>query len=270
MKYKFLWILPFLLCLHPADLKAENSDDLSTVRVVLFPIRQAVLSSEVESKITAHKFREGESFEKGDVLIELDNMVIRERVNRSAANLSEAKAGVDYSGKTLERMIHMRDVRKMNPGDELIERSAMELEAAKAKFAAAESNHIVAQSELENCKIRAPFSGRVVRRLLQEHEYIRTSQQVIQIIDDNELLAAMFISSDLRGKVKIGDKVTVKIDETGTSHTGEIYEMAGEIDSNSRTFEIRVLLDNPEKTLVSGMAGVLVSLSGKDADGNNE
>ena len=42
------------------------------------------------------------------------------------------------------------------------------------------------------------------------------------------------------------------------SHKGKIYKISGVIDPGSRTFEIKVLLDNSKGTLAAGMSGVLL------------
>ena len=94
---------------------------------------------------------------------------------------------------------------------------------------------------------------------------MRASQQVINIIDDYQLLAVMHLPSSEINKVAIGKKMRVWIDETRTEHEGTINVISGEIDPGSRTFEIKVLLDNRARKLAAGMSGKLMKQYDKNS-----
>ncbi|MEA1926938.1 MAG: HlyD family efflux transporter periplasmic adaptor subunit, partial [Candidatus Auribacterota bacterium] len=108
-----------------------------------------------------------------------------------------------------------------------------------------------------------PFNGRLVEKLVNEYEYVRTGQPLMKIIDDNQLLAVMHLPSSEKNKIKLGQAMKIKIDETKTSHQGKIYKISGVIDPGSRTFEIKVLLDNKKGSLSAGMSGILEKNKGK-------
>ncbi len=237
-----------------AGAKTGSGDD--TVKTVLFPFKEATLSSMVETDIRSHKFKEGESFKKGDVLVELNDDAFKQRLIKAKSACIEAKAGVSFAEKNASRT---RDLNKRGlQGLQDVERSDLEFDIANSKQMFQDANLQLAQQDLDNCHIAAPFSGRVVKKLLQEHEFVRVGQQMLQIIDDNQLLAVMHIPSSERNIARIGETRSVQVDETSTVHQGKIYEIAGEIDAGSRTFEIKVLIDNKDGTLTAGMTGRLL------------
>ena len=225
-------------------------------RTVLFPLRHAVLSSQVESSIDRHHHQEGEAFQEGDVLIQFDDSAIRQHLLRSQASTREAEAGLEYARKNRETVADL--FKKGLQGQQEMDRANLEVEVAEARLLGMQATQKLNEKELADCTIRAPFSGRVVRRLAQEHEFVRVGQQVLQILDDRTLLAALHVDSALRNRVKIGENRRIRIDETGTVHTGKITQISAEVDSGSRTFEIKISLDNADGRLAAGMSGVLL------------
>lgn len=226
------------------------------VRTVLFPLRQSILSSRVDGIIEKHNFREGEAFRQGDVLIELDDTMIKLRLLRARSAERETAAALDYSRKNL---VVAEDLKtKGIQGQQELDRARFEVAAAEARMVGAEAALKMSEQELADCRLIAPFAGRVVRRMVQEHEYVRTGQQMLQIIDDHQLLAALHLDSTMRHRVKLGEKRRIKVDETGAVLTGKIVEISGDVDSGSRTFEIKISIDNADGALSAGMSGVLL------------
>ncbi len=249
----FCWLVILLL----ASVAAATE-----VRTVLFPLRQSILSSRVEGTIEKHNFREGESFRQGDVLVELDDTMIKLRLLRARSAEREAAAALDYSRKNLAVANELKT--KGIQGQQELDRAQFEVAAAEARMLGAEAALKMAEQELADSRLAAPFAGRVVRRMAQEHEFVRAGQQMLQIIDDHQLLAALHLDSTLRHQVKLGEKRQIKVDETGTVHTGQIVEISGDVDSGSRTFEIKISIDNADGALSAGMSGVLLGGNGGD------
>lgn len=247
----FLLIVIFGVVLH---VQGDDKYDL-LVKVVIFPFRQAVIPALAESRVMKYYFYEGEKFPAGKILAQLDKTVYKQRLLKIEAGLKEAKAGLTFASKNAKRAKDLFD--KGVHGHTEMEKAALEAEIAEAKYLSAKASYIVAKRELALCDIVAPFNGRLVERLVNEYEYVRTGQPLMKIIDDNQLLAVMHLPSSEKNNTKLGQAMKIKIDETKTSHQGKIYKISGVIDPGSRTFEIKVLLDNKKGLLSAGMSGVL-------------
>ena len=242
------------------NIQANDNYDLP-VKVVIFPFRQAVIPALTESRVLKYHFHEGEKFPVGKILAQLDKTVYKQRLLKIEASLKEAKASLTFAQKNAKRAKDLFN--KGVHGHTELEKAELEAEIAEAKYLSAKASHIVAKRELALCDIIAPFNGRLVERLVNEYEYVRTGQPLMKIIDDNQLLAVMHLPSNEKNKIKLGQPMKVKIDETQTSHQGKIYKISGVIDPGSRTFEIKVLLDNKKGSLSAGMSGVLQKDKGK-------
>jgi membrane fusion protein (multidrug efflux system) len=235
----------------------ETATDGTAVKTVLFPFREAILSSMVEAAVRSHKFKEGERFNAGDRLIDLNDDTFKERLIKAKSACIESKAGVAFAEKNLSRTkdLHKRGLQGLQD----VERCELEVDIANSKQMFQDANLKLAEQDLASCHIAAPFAGRLVKKLLQEHEFVKVGQSLIQIIDDNQLLAVMHLPSSERNLVKIGESQRVQVDETASAHTGTVYEIGGEIDYGSRTFEIKLLIDNRDGALSAGMSGHLLT-----------
>ena len=75
-----------IVAAHPAQAAAPGEGQ----RAQLVAINQAVISSELAGRITSVRFREGERFNKGDVLIAFDSTLFKARFDRAAQAESAA------------------------------------------------------------------------------------------------------------------------------------------------------------------------------------
>lgn len=226
------------------------------VKAVLFPVRQAIISAEVDSQVLSYSFKEGEKFEKGDLLVTLNSSSYEQRLEKAKSAVIEAEAGLTYARKALERNKDMYN--KGILGLQELERSELDVEVNLSKVTFNQANLKMAEIDYAGCKVAAPFSGRIVRKLVQEYEFVRYGTQLVSIIDDRRVLAVMHLPSADKQNLKIGQEMKIKIDETGNIHFGKVYEISAEADPASRTFEVKVVLDNMDGRLSSGWSGQLV------------
>ncbi len=256
---KMLWMAAALAGLWCGAMEVLE-DDIAT-RVVLFPIQEATLAAPVESRVASIGFKEGESFEIDEVLLELDDLTFRQRVDRLSAAVNHSELDVQVAEEGMARAERLRN----NAGGTLIseaeyDKAKLELSNSRSRLVAAQAELAVAERELADCRVRAPFSGRLIKWLINPHEYVRTGQPLVALLDDTKVLAAMHLASHIRPGLKIGDEVVIAVDDLPErSFTGGVYEIGGNIDAASRTFELKVLLDNPDGELIAGMAGRLVT-----------
>ena len=237
------------------NMRADDQYELP-VKVVIFPFRQAVIPALADSRVMKYHFYEGEKFPTGKIMAQLDKTVYKQRLLKIGASLKEAKAVLSFSQKNAKRAKEV--FAKGMLGQTEMDKAVLDAEVAEAKYLSAKASHIVAKRELVLCDVKAPFDGRLVERLVNEYEYVRTGQPLMKIIDDNQLLAVMHLPSNEKNKIKLGQLMEIKVDETKTNHQGKICKISGVIDPGSRTFEIKVLLNNKKGSLSSGMSGVLV------------
>lgn len=237
------------------DHKAVSFDGIQ-VKAILFPIKEATISSNISSHVLKYNFKVGESFKKGDLLLDIDSLIFKHQLAKAEATSFEASKGEEFWRNRIRKEKAMY---KDGVSDkEKIENAVLQHESSKAKLAVSKSNLQLAQIDLNACVINAPFSGRLVEKIVRDYEHFKTGQPIMTIIDDNKLLAVMHLPSSLRTTIKEGSPIAFIIDETKTKHTGKVYAISAKIDPRSRTFETRVVIDNKLGLLSAGMSAVLI------------
>jgi len=251
-------ILLLLLCYSPGTIQnvcAMEQENL--LKVVLFPIHKAVISAGVDSFLVTHFFKEGETFAKGTLLVKFDDRPYIQAVVIEKQNLAEQIKQLRYTEKELKRLQSLHNSKLA--GDYELETARLKREVAAIRKLRSRAQLRLAGFRLEKCSITAPFAGRLTAKGAREHEFVRAGEPVVEIIDDHKLLAVMHVPSKYRSHVSNDMEITVKIDETATEYQGRVYSIGAMIEPGSRTFEVKVVIDNQDLVLKAGMSGVVIT-----------
>ena len=215
-----------------------NAEDV--VKAVLFPFREAIIASRVESTLQPYRFRIGELFKKDEIITTLDNADYTLKLNEKKNQLDFAQAV--YQDK--------KELREKNFA------SGFELQKAEFEFRMAKNAFQEAELNLSRCLIKAPFTGKIAEILTKEYETVRPGQQLFRIIDDTSLLALMNVP--LNKVSPAGAVVSLKLDN-GKIVKGTVYEVAPQADHRSGTIRVRVLINNQSGAIRPGMTGELIN-----------
>ncbi|MDO6564937.1 efflux RND transporter periplasmic adaptor subunit [Amphritea sp. 1_MG-2023] len=216
--------------------------EMEPVRAQLVPRHNVTLSSELSGRVEGLPQREGESFNKGDMLFSIDCTMHRARLLKAQAQLAE-----------------FRKINEVNSNlDRLGSISTLEIEVSKARLGAASAELKIMKSMVERCVIPAPFSGKVVQSFAVRHQYVAEGQPMLEIIDDGALEIETLVPSTWLSWLDIEQPFDVAIDESGRRLSAKISRISPVIDPLSSSVKIFGRLDVPYKSLVPGMSGVAI------------
>ena len=223
-------------------------------KIVLFPIQETIVSSLVDSTIQKFNYTEGSEFKKDDVLITLDDDLYKQYHTINENNATVAQSSYEYNKDIYEHAITL--FQKNAVGKQELGQFKLNMVGTLADRNITKATLDISKVKLNDCSIKAPYSGRVTKHIVNEYDYVKIGQPIMNIINDYQLLAIMHISSDKLKTIKLNDPIKVKIDETGFTYIGKIYEISGIINPNSRTFEVKAIIDNKDRVLKAGMSGI--------------
>jgi len=216
--------------------------ELEPVRAQLVSRHNTILSSELSGRVEKFPNREGESFNKGDMLFGIDCTLHRARLAKAQAQLAE-----------------FRKINEVNSNlDRLGSISTLEIEVSAARLGAASAELKIMKAMAERCVIRAPFSGKVVESFAVNHQYVAEGQQMLEIIDDGALEVETLVPSIWLSWLKKNHEFYVAIDESGQRLSANVSRISPMIDPLSRTVKIFGSIDLSHKNLVPGMSGVAI------------
>jgi RND family efflux transporter MFP subunit len=166
----------------------------------------------VTGRIEKLNVTEGSRVKKGDVLIELDHRL-------TDANLERAQSRFDLASQDLKR------------SQSLARQSGLamrDLDKASAESKMSEGELKLAQTAFDNTTLKSPIDGVVVQKMAEVGNILEISQTALTVADVDHAWVAANIEETAVGRVKVGQPVTIQVDEGGalTGKVSEIREAA--------------------------------------------
>ncbi|MFK8035806.1 MAG: efflux RND transporter periplasmic adaptor subunit [Hyphomicrobiales bacterium] len=225
---------------------AQEDDSVSTtslsdlpLRVLVFAKQQATLSSRLNATIAKIGPNDGESFAKGDTLIEFDCASYDAELTRSQALNEAAQDTLNVK----DRLANLGSVSKLD------------VILAQADTKRTGADVIVMQEQVRQCKIFAPFDGRVVRRHANAFETVAPGTSLIQILSDRDIEVRVSVPSTWVINLKPGAKFQFRLDEIARPFEAEIVAMGARIENISQSIELRGRITGDTSDVLVGMSG---------------
>jgi membrane fusion protein (multidrug efflux system) len=203
-----------------------------------------VIKPETSGRITAIYFRSGEMVKAGDPLVQLNPAMLQ-------AKLDAAKAQTQLSAADYARASTLYKQKVFAKAD---------MDKALASYRANQAQQAQAQAALDQTLIRAPFSGRLGLRLVDQGDYIDPSKPITNLDNIDPLRVDFKIPGTDASKVTVGSKVIIHSDAyPKQDFLAIVYALDSQIDPDTRSLAVRATLSNSKQQLLPG-AFVNVSL----------
>jgi len=217
----------------------SNGINTDNVRGLIKPVEKAVISSGITAKINKIPFKTSDRFKKGDVLVSFDCSFYR-------ANLASADATYQSNQSVYKNNKELLALNAMSEIDVAI--SEAEMKVAKAE-------RTIQAIRVEQCKIKAPYSGRVIDVSVNEHETIPEDKEILAILNDSKLEIEVIVPSNWLTWVSVGEAFTFSIDETGKTLNAKVKKIGAVVDPVSQTIKLTGEFESELIGVLSGMSG---------------
>lgn len=243
LAYSLLSAFVVIICPSEKAVGSERTDgDLVQsipIRGVVRPSAKAVISSGLTARIARVGFQEGESFDKGAILIEFD-------CRRQNAELRSAAA------KRREMMVSLKSalfLKRRNANSH----QDVETAQARADIATAEVDAIKAR--LRACIIAAPYGGHVTEVSVHEHETPKPGSALISIASRTQPRIELIVPSRWLTWLKPGANFQYVLDDTGKLHLGIVTRLGATVDTVSQTIKVFARFKQSTGQVLPGMSG---------------
>ncbi|MCS7033131.1 MAG: efflux RND transporter periplasmic adaptor subunit [Phycisphaerae bacterium] len=252
----------------PVELAPVSQGQLELSRPIVATV-QAVVRSTVAAEepglVCERSFEEGQAVSRGMVLARINTDLLRTQLAAAEAGaqalqsqIEQASAEYDRAAMEVERMRRVIEQRAV-PQKELddAERDARVTAAVLANRRAmlAEKQAEVSRLRLmiEKSEVKAPFDAIVSVRHVEVGQWIRQGDPVAEIVQTDPVYVRGQVPESLVTHLREGDTVRVSIDALPGEHfEGRIAHIMPEADAGSRTFGVRILLNNPQQRIRPG------------------
>lgn len=237
-------------------------DSYGTVK----PRTQSLLVAQASGQIieVSDEFREGGFFEKGDVLLKLDDRDHQAEVKSAQANLLTAEQSLlEEKARGQQALTDWKRLGGSSQASSLVLREP-QLAAAQAQVLSAQAALEKAELDLERTKVTAPYAGRILSRSVDLGQVVSNNTQLATIyaIDSVEIrlpiknkdLSFVNLPEQYRdgAKNQAGSLVKFSSDLVGEQiWQGQLARTEGAIDENAQQLYVVAKIDDPYKSTAS-------------------
>ena len=190
---------------------------------------------EVLAKGTGHclaiKVEEGDTVREGQVLAELDRSEMEAQVRQSRVNVAQQKMTYERAEGMLKDGIG----------------SQADRDNAKFAYEQAKASLDMQEVQLSFLTIRAPISGVVTKRMVQEGTLVSTGTPVFTVVDPSTYVLPINVNERNLPRLRVGQKAYVTVDSAG-----------------DREFVAKVRRINPGVDLQSSAVKVILEFARED------
>ena len=198
------------------------------------------IKAETEARVTEIGATKGQKIAKGDLIAKL-------AVDDRAARVQKARALV--AQRELENKAAKSLAEKNYRSKTGVAETLALLEEARADL-------IIAQTELNNTEIRAPFDGIVETRPAEIGDLLSIGDPVATMIQADPMLVVAHVPEHSIGAIDLGQLANVTLHD-GAQYNGVVRYTARVSDNNTRTFRVEVEIDNADLKIPDGMTAEL-------------
>lgn len=217
----------------------NNSNAKPAIYFMVHAKDNTTFSNETTATIEKLPFRIGDSFNKGDVLLEFDCRVQKAELRKVLAQEKFAESAY-------------KSALKLSSYDYS---SEYELTKAKSEDEVAKAEVDRLSAVVDKCTIKAPYEGAVSELMVHVGESVKPGDPLLKIVNTENLELELQIPSKWLAWLKIGTKFNIYINETQQTVEAMVAKINPEIDSVSQTVRIIGNLVNKDSALRPGMSG---------------
>jgi multidrug resistance efflux pump len=132
-----------------------------------------------------------------------------------------------------------------------------DLEQAKASVESAQAMVNLNQYNLSNGTIKSPIKGYVATKSINAGEMASPSVPLMTIVNMDQMYVSIDVPESELKYIKLNDPVDVQVDALGTTVKGTVKNISPKAEQGSDKYLVKILVDNPDHTLRSGMTGIV-------------
>jgi RND family efflux transporter MFP subunit len=268
---------------RPAN--GSQAETLLNASGYVTPRRRATVAAKITGRVTGVFFDEGNSVKEGQLLATLDDSDAKRALDAAEADRNTAQAAIadlEVQLKYAEIQLHRTQelfAAKVQ-SQEALDTARTNVDSLKAKIALAKEQVDAsatriqqAQQSVDNCIIRAPFSGIIVSKDAQVGEMVSpisagggfTRTGIATIVDMNSNEIEVDVNEAYIARVRPGQRVLATLDAYPDwqipSHVRTIIPTA---DRQKATVKVRITFDKLDPRILPDM-GVKVAFLNEEA-----
>ncbi len=245
---------------------------------------KAAVSAKIPGRLAMLNVSEGSRVERGAIIARLDNADYAAAVGQAEAGLASAKATLIETQSDRDQLqrefVRVRDIHAQNPNlvspqevenaESKAHQGDARVDAQQARVDAAAAALRVAQANLENTYIRAPFSGTVLRKEAEVGEVVApsvggglTRGAVVTMADLATLEVEVDVNEAYIARIQGGQQARITLDAyPDTAFRGTVRQVVPTADRQRATVQVKVAIVDRDPRILTEMGAKVEFLAG--------
>ncbi|WP_299781839.1 efflux RND transporter periplasmic adaptor subunit [uncultured Formosa sp.] len=199
------------------------------------------LGFSVPGRISKVYVQEGLKVKQGQLLAAIDQTTYK-----NAFDI--ANAGLEQANDNFNRLHNLYEKGSLPERDFI---------AVKVAVAQANANKNLAEKNLADTNLYAPFSGMITSKMTEIGATAAPGVPAFTVMKTNKVYAKASITESEIAKLKIGTDAKVEISSLNEIFNGKVAIVNPSADALTRTFNVKVRIDNNEDKLLPGMISTI-------------
>ncbi len=214
--------------------------DANAIRVLLAPEQETTLVAQMNGRIEVLNAGLGQPVAKGRQIVAMECGESRARLGMADAELVSAR----------ENLTAKHGLRQLNAAGD------MEVSLASSAVDKAKGAVSLARSQVAYCSVSAPFSGRIARIYVKQHQGVNVGAPLVDLVSEGPLKLRLNVPSIYLRQLKVATPFAVDVNETGKTYPAKVTAINARVDAVAQTVELEARIEGKPTELLAGMSGV--------------
>ena len=247
----------------------------------LKPVQEVAIAPKLAGKVATVKADVGSSVEAGQVLFTLDAGDLQAQLEQQQANLDTSRTSADQAlqnaqvaynsaKESYDKNLQLYETgaiskQALDDSKQRLDNAAIAFNFAKdnynlvyggasSKMSPAAAGVRAASTQLQNTIVTSPITGVVSICNVDVGEIASSASPAFTVINDRTMIAEVNLPDKMIGKVKKGQKVSLKVSALGDKEVeGVMGSISPAADSKTQNYIAKIEIDNAKGELKSGM-----------------
>jgi RND family efflux transporter MFP subunit len=193
----------------------------------------------------------GQRVERGQLLASLEKRDLEAALDQARAAVVMSEARLENARSQYARMQTLHD--RGSATAKNFEDATSGFHVAEAALQQARANRAAAEVMLDYAEIRSPTSGFVTAKNIEAGDMARPGEPLLVIEDLSRVKVVVTVPESEVVDLQAGDRARVTVEVLGMTRDAIVESVNPSGNLESRTFQVRLLLDEADPRLKSGM-----------------
>jgi RND family efflux transporter MFP subunit len=246
---------PNVVTIGPEVLAVVTRDTLASgpaVSGTLVPEREAAIRAQVGGAVLSVAVDQGSRVAEGTLLASIDDRTQRDAYLSARSAFTTAQSTAERAKRDLERAERLSAAGAIADRD--LEQARWNNTSAQAQLADAQARLTMADKQLNDAKVHAPFAGVVSRRSVSEGDIVQPGTALFTVVDPSSMRYEAAVPATQLSMIRIGAPAAFTVSGyPGRRFEGRVTRINPTADPATGQVRIVVSVPNASGSLVGGL-----------------